>query len=310
MTMKKIAKIITLAALAVVLATAAHAKDGGVVDVDTRLNVRSAPSTSSSVKTRLNDGQMITLHEKSGSFYYVEYAPKAYGYVHSDYVKSMNLKVAVVATASGALNVRSGASVSSSVKGKLQKGSEVLILGESGNFYKVLYDGNLVGYASKAYLAVSGDGAYKAVSYSMPSYKQYNYSSLRLPGSNERVSTHGCAVTSLAMAESVRRSYTVTVKDVIQNEKFTSSGALYWPSAYSYGGTSLSEIYNRLSGGSPVIIHVKTSSGKAHFAVVTGFTGSALVASNFKINDPGSATRLTLADLYKEYPIGVKTLYF
>ncbi|MBR5011749.1 MAG: SH3 domain-containing protein, partial [Clostridia bacterium] len=296
-------------ALSAVLATAVHAKDGGVVEVDTRLNVRSAPSTSSSVKTRLYDGQMITLHEKSGSFYYIEYAPNSYGYVHSDYIKGMNLKAAVVATESGALNVRSGASLTSSVKDKLKKGSEVLIISTSGDFYKVLYGGNLVGYVSKAYLDAQGEGEYRKIAYSMPSYKQYNYSSLRLPGSNERVSTHGCAITSLAMTESFRLGYNVTVKDVLQNEKFTSSGAIYWPAAYSYGGTSLAEIYKRLAGGSPVIIHVKTSSGKAHFAVVTGFSGGALTASNFKINDPGSAARATLADLYKEYPIGVKTLY-
>ncbi len=305
--MNNFTKILTVGALAAVLVSAAHAKDGGIVDVDTRLNVRSAPSTSSSVKTRLYDGQMLTVHDKSGSFLYVEYAPKSYGYVHSDYVDSLNLKKAVVATSSGSLNVRAAASTTAKITGKLKKGSEVLILSESGGFYKVLYDGSLVGYASKAYLSVSS-GGYSKIMYSMPSYKQYDYPSLRLPGSNERVSTHGCAVTSLAMTESLRRGYSVTPSDIIKTEKFTSSGALYWPSAYSLGGTSLSEIYNRLKGGSPVIVHAKMSNGKAHFAVVTGFAGGELIASNFKINDPGSATRKTLADLYKEYPIAVKTL--
>ena len=61
--------------------------------------------------------------------------------------------------------------------------------------------------------------------------------------------------------------------------------------------------------GKPVIVHAKNSSG-GHFAVVYGFSGGKLEAKNFKIADPGSATRKTLADLYAAYPIGVKMLWY
>ena len=228
------------------------------------------------------------------------------------YINELNLKTATVTTSNTSLNVREGASSSAKIKGKLAKGEEVLILGTYGDFYKVLYRGNLVGYASKAYLTVGGtqNGSYGAAMLSVPSYKQYNYASLRLPGSGERVSTHGCAVTSLAMTESFRTGKTVTPKNVIQSEKFTSSGALYWREPYAAGGTSLSYIYSKLKGGSPVIIHVKTGGGSSHFAVVTGFSGGALTAANFKINDPGSKERKTLADLIAAYPITVKTLSY
>ena len=308
---KKITKLLTLTAISAVMALGASALDGGIVDVDTRLNVRTSASTSASVKTRLWDGQVITLHEKSGNWWYVEYAPDSYGYVSSSYISPLNLKSATVSTASTSLNVRASASASSAIIGKLPKGDTVLILGTQGDFYKILYNGNLVGYVSRSYITQgSAVASGKSISLPLTSYKQYNYPSLRLPGSREPVSTHGCAVTSFAMVESYRTGKTVTPKNVIQTQSFTSTGALYWPSPYVYGGTSLEYIYNQLSAGKPVIIHVKKSNGSTHFAVVNGFSGGALTAKNFKILDPGSAARNTLADLYAAYPIAVKTLSY
>lgn len=308
--MNKLTKALTLCAFAAVFAAGASAKDGGIVDVETRLNVRSSATASSAVKTRLWDGQVITLHEKNGNWWYVEYAPDAFGYVSASYVDELGLKSATVTTAQTSLNVRKSASSDAEIKGKLKKGEEVLILGTYGDFYKILYDGNLVGYASRKYL--STDTGTRAVNLSLTSYKQYDkaYSSLKLPGSGESVYTHGCAVTALAMAESYRTGKTVTPKTIIQNEKFTSTGAIYWPSAYSQGGTSLSHIYNCLAAGKPVIIQAKDTYGGGHFAVVYGFSGGALSTKNFKILDPGSSTRTTLADLYAAYPIAVKTVCY
>lgn len=310
-----VTKIITSAALAASFALAASAADGGIVDVDTRLNVRESASAGSRVKTKLWDGQVITLHGKNGNWWYAEYAPNSYGYVSSDYVKALGLKSGRVTTVSTSLNVRASASSTAKITDKLPKGEEVLILGTYGDFYKVLYRGNLVGYASKAYITLeesgsAGNTVYPAFTLSVPSYKQYNYKSLRLPGSGESVATHGCAVTSLAMTESFRTGRTVTPKNVIAEQKFTNSGALYWPAVYSVGGTSLSFIYSELKSGSPVIIHVKTNGGASHFAVINGFSGGSLEAKNFKISDPGSATRQTLASLLKEYPIMEKTLSY
>ncbi len=307
--MKNLNGILAALTLTATLAIGATAADGGIVDVDTRLNVRSMPSTSAAVKAKLWDGQVITLHEKSGDFFYAEYAPNSFGYVSADYVKELGLESATVTLSYGTLNVREGASTSTKVKDSLKNGDSVLILGTYGDFCKILYKGNTVGYAAKAYLSV-GKGDRKAISLSVPSYKQQNYSSLRLPGSGESVATHGCAVTSLAMTESFRTGKTVTPKTVITNEKFTSNGALYWPSVYTYGGSSLAAVYDKLAAGKPVIVHVKKSSGSAHFAVIYGFSGGDLAEKNFKILDPGSTTRKTLADLYKDYPVFVKTLSY
>ena len=307
---KKIRTILPTAALALLLAVSASALDGGKVHA--RLNVRTAASTSSTVKTTLANGSTITLLQKNGNWWYTEYAPNAYGYVHGDYVTAMGLQTATVTTKSTALNVRASASASASIVGKLPKGEQVLLLGTYGSFYKILYGGSKIGYAASAYLTVTdtGTGQTRAITLSVPSYKQYNYPSLRLPGSGEPLSTHGCAVTSLAMTESYRTGETVTPKNVIQSQSFTANGALYWPSPYSRGANTLTYIYNQLAVGSPVIVHVKKANGSTHFAVVYGFSGGALTAANFKLLDPGSTSRTTLQSLYNVYPTLVKTLSY
>lgn len=306
---KKFMTSLWMPLLMLILTLGASALDGGRVNA--RLNVRNSATTASGIKTTLSNGSMITLISKSGNWWYTEYAPGTYGYVHGDYVTAMGLSEAVVRTASTALNVRSSASASASIVGKLPKGDRVLILGTYGGFYKILYDGNKTGYAASAYLEKTSSGT-RAITLSVPSYKQYDksYASLRLPGSYEPVSTHGCAVTSLAMTESYRTGKTVTPKTVIAAEQFTATGALYWPSPYSRGENSLAYLYDRLSNGSPVIVHVKKANGSAHFAVVYGFTGGTLSAENFLIRDPGSATRTTLASLYSVYPTLIKTLSY
>lgn len=50
------------------------------------------------------------------------------------------------------LNIRSGAGVSNSVIGNLKNGSEVEVLAEEGNWYKIRTEDGLEGYVSKDYL--------------------------------------------------------------------------------------------------------------------------------------------------------------
>ena len=88
----KLIYLFSAVTLGAALALGTAAADGGIVDVDTRLNVRTSPSTASAVKTRLWDGQVITLHQKNGDWWYAEYAPGTYGYVSASYVASLGLQ--------------------------------------------------------------------------------------------------------------------------------------------------------------------------------------------------------------------------
>ena len=111
------------------------------------------------------------------------------------------------------------------------------------------------------------------------------------------------------MAESYRTGETVTPTDILAAEQFTANGAIYWPTTYTWGDASLATVRVALLAGKPVILHVQKANGSTHFVTVYGFTGGALDAANFRILDPGSESRTTLADLLAVYPNIVKTLY-
>ncbi len=310
---KQLTVAFSLAAISAALALGSSALDGGQVHVKTTLNVRTEPSTGSTVKASLYDGQVITIHDKTGNWWHIEYGDGLYGYASASYIQALGLPVATVQTNGSNLNVRSGAGLGYSVKGKLKNGETVLCLGTYGNFIKVLYNGNSVGYVASQYLAVSKDTLTEPINLSITSYKQYDsrWARLTLPGSGESLRTHGCAVTALAMTESYRRGTTVTPANILQSEKFTSTGAIYWPTGYSVGkATDTSFLHANLAAGKPVIVHAKKANGSMHFVVVYGYTGEGLETKNFKVHDPGSETRTTLADFYAVYPYIVKTLVY
>ena len=302
-----------LAALGVgaVLTLSAAALDGGTVRVRSALNVRAAPTTASAVRGKLQSGRSVTLYERSGDWWRIGYAG-GIGYVYAAYIEEEHLPVRYVRTGGGNLRVRAAATTASAVVDSLPDASAVLILGVEGNFAKIRLPDERTGYVSRDYLVIAAPTAGgDAVSLAVPSYKQYDsrWASLRLPGSGEKISTHGCAVTALAMAESYRTGETVLPGDILASAQFTGSGAVYWPAAYTWGDSSLATVYAALGSGKPVIVHVQKASGSTHFAVVCGFTGGALDAASFRILDPGSERRTTLADLLAVYPTLVKTLY-
>lgn len=294
-----------------VLTLGAAALDGGTVRVNTTLNVRSAPTTASAVRGKLQAGRSVTLYEKSGNWWRIGYAGGS-GYVYAAYIEEQHLAVRYVRTHGGNLHVRAAASTASAVIDSLPNASAVLILGVEGNFAKVLLPDERTGYVSRDYLVIAAPTASDdAVTLAVPSYKQYDsrWASRRLPGSGEKLSTHGCAVTALAMAESYRTGETVTPTDILAAEQFTANGAIYWPTTYTWGDASLAMVRAALLAGKPVILHVQKANGSTHFVTVYGFTGGALDAANFRILDPGSESRTTLADLLAVYPNIVKTLY-
>lgn len=294
-----------------VLTLGAAALDGGTVRVNSALNVRSAPTTASAVRGKLQAGRSVTLYERSGNWWRIGYAGGS-GYVYAAYIEEQHLAVRYVRTYGGNLHVRAAASTASAVIDSLPNTSAVLILGVEGNFARVLLPDERTGYVSRDYLVIAAPTVGSdAVTLAVPSYKQYDsrWASRRLPGSGEKLSTHGCAVTALAMAESYRTGETVTPTDILAAEQFTANGAIYWPTTYTWGDASLATVRAALLAGKPVILHVQKANGSTHFVTVYGFTGGALDAANFRILDPGSESRTTLVDLLAVYPNIVKTLY-
>ena len=282
------------------------------------LTVRSQSSTSSSKLALLPQNSIITLISKSGSWWYVEYANGKYGYCHADYIEQLSLNEAYVDISGGRLNVRSAAALSASIKDKLNKGEAVVVLSKSGNWSRILYNGNETGYVYSDYLSEnkqSSDNG-QSIYLSVPDYKQYDsrWADLKIGSSNKTMRSIGCVTAALAATESYRTGdSSLTPAKMLYKLSYNSSGDVSWPSNYQKytSGGYLDKTYQLLKQGKPVIFGAKNGYGKMHWVVVNGYKGSgALKSSDFLINDPGSETRATLADLFKEYPNFYKIEYY
>lgn len=144
--------------------------NGKVVNVSTNLRVRQAASSSASVLGYLLNGASVSITGESGDWYAISFNNTT-GYVSKAYV-SKNVSSSVeptdlvsttptkeetttknghVANVSTNLRVRSEASSSSTVLGYLLNGANVSIIGQSGDWYKINFNGS-TGYVSKSYI--------------------------------------------------------------------------------------------------------------------------------------------------------------
>lgn len=278
------------------------------------LNVRSGASSSYNVITTLTNKSYLTLINKVGSWWYVEYQDNKYGYVSASYITGIESTPAKVSTNGGSLNVRTSASTSSAIKTKLPNNEFIVKLYyNNSNWSKILYNGNQVGYVYSAYL--SDNSTYKPINLNVVNFKQFDsrWASVIIGKSGYTMKQIGCATTSLAMSESYRLGYTITPSSMASKLSYTSTGAVYWPSNYkSYTSSNyLTKMYNLLKEGKPVLIGLKNTSGGQHWVLVTGYTGgNSLSASNFIINDPGSSTKTRLSEVIANYPYFYKLMYF
>ncbi len=151
-------------------------KTGQVINVTTSLNVRSGAGTNYSSIGSLKANATVKITGESGNWYKIDFNGRV-GYVSKDYIKvntstsdtirpeqpkpenkpetpSVEVKTGQVVGISSVLNVRSGAGTNYSVIGSLKPSQSVKITGESGNWYKIDFNGR-VGYVSKDYIKVN-----------------------------------------------------------------------------------------------------------------------------------------------------------
>jgi len=133
------------------------------------LNVRSGPSTRNHKIGMVVKGNKLTVLEKAGEWYKIEYNGLT-GYVHGDYIKlesasaqppsggsiqppsTNNGNVIAQGTVTASmLNVRSGAGTGFRAIGKLARNAKVDILEKVGAWYKIKYGGT-VGYVHGDYI--------------------------------------------------------------------------------------------------------------------------------------------------------------
>lgn len=295
-------------------AATAESKAGAVTTEEGPLNVRAKASTSSGVVSTLKKGSYITLISKTGNWWKVEYGQNKFGYCHKDYITVVQGTPAIVATQSGALNVRKGAGTSYSKITTLPKGEYVLQLTTANGWSRILYHGVKTGYVSTQYLSGSNAGS-GVISLKMPSFKQYDsrWANVKIGSSGKTISQIGCATTAIAMMESHRTGTTIYPDAMSRKLKYTASGSVYWPTNYTTVTSStdyLNRIYQQLKQGKPVLFGAKNSYGGQHWVVINGFSGGSLTAANFTILDPGSESRNTLQKFLNAYPTFYKYFYY
>lgn len=309
-----ISALILLFSLAIPAIAADGAGQAGQVSVSWgSLNVRASASGSAPILTSLPKGSYVTLSGRSGSWWRVEYAAGKYGYCHADYIRSV-FSTAATVQVSSSLNVRTGPGTFYARSGGLYSGTAVLVLSTSGGWSRILYGGTKTGYVSSQYLSTAGSG-YGTAELRVPKYLQTDsrWAGVTLGSSGQTMAKIGCATTGIAMMESYRTGSPVYPNAMAKKLNYTSSGSVYWPSDYTAVTSSsgyLSRIYELLRAGKPVLFGAKNRYGSQHWVVVTGFTGSALAAENFTINDPGSASRTTLAQFLGDYPTFYKLFHY
>ena len=314
----------------------------GIVRVNTTLLVRKTASTSGKVIGYLTNGKQVSITGESNGYYQIRYQSTT-AYVSKNYVvlgsgtTSSNTTSGSSSSGSSSsgstgsvtavsktgyadvttsLLVRSKASSSASVIGRLKRGAAISITGETDNWYQIRYSGK-TGYVNKAYVAfgaISVNG-YEKISLNVPLYKQYDsrWASVRI--GSETLKSAGCATTCLAMVQEYRTGTTCTPAMMVRKLSYTSGGSVYWPSGTTQytGSNYLTVIYQQLAAGNPVIIGAKFSGSNAqHYVVVTGYNGSStsLSASGFIVNDPGQSSATTLKSFLSRTPRFYKLIYY
>lgn len=114
------------------------------------LNMRSTASTSGTLISILSRGDIVQVLEKGTEWYKVRYGGKD-GYMYVSYLKILSAVYGKVNISS--LNVRSGASSSTSLLGKLDSGTTVEILEIGAVWHKIKY-GSSTGYVYAAYIDI------------------------------------------------------------------------------------------------------------------------------------------------------------
>lgn len=316
--MRKILIYLTVLCLLLTVFPKAQAADmqshaGAVTTDGAVLNVRAGAATTSAVVTTLKKGSYITLLSKSGSWWKVEYEKNRYGYCHADYITPVQ-GTPVTVNVDSALNVRSGPGTGYSRQATLYRGEVVLLLTSSGGWSRVLYHGTKTGYVSSRYLSSSPQGS-DGVNLSVPSFKQTDsrWGHVVIGSSGKTMAQIGCATTAIAMMESYRTGTTIYPDAMAKKLTYTSTGAVYWPSHYTVTTVAsgyLNKILTLLKQGKPVLFGAKNAYGSQHWVVITGFTGGAVSAANFTVNDPGSNSRTTLQQFLNVYPTFYKYFHY
>lgn len=110
------------------------------------VNVRNGASTKYKSIDKLKKGKVVKVLSSKSGWYKVQLSGNETGWSSKKYLTTTN------ATVKSTVNVRSGASTKYKAIDKLSKGENVKVLSSSGNWYKVQFDGDEIGWSHQNYI--------------------------------------------------------------------------------------------------------------------------------------------------------------
>lgn len=140
----------------------------GIVTAN-QLRVRSGPSTSYKVVSTLSQGATVTIIKTESNWHQIK-TSSVTGWVAAEFIQDIKSDTGSSSSSqqtgkvtANNLNVRSTASTSGNILGKLQKGSTVSILSVESNWVKIKYNGQAA-WISKEFVEMSSNSSQTSVS--------------------------------------------------------------------------------------------------------------------------------------------------
>lgn len=149
--------VLCLALCLTLLVMAAGAVSQGAVTTKTAVNIRTGAGTQNSIIATVPAGTTLVCGGSVNGWYKVVYNGTV-GYVSGMYVTPAGTATGSFGTGTvvaSAVNLRAGAGTNTAVLTSMGKGATMSIIGISGEWYQVNYNGT-TGYVNSAYVALSG----------------------------------------------------------------------------------------------------------------------------------------------------------
>lgn len=220
----------------------------------------------------------------------------------------------------GRLNVRSEPEAEAEVIGAFSYREQITVTGRTEDgYYQVsgtdIDSGETVKGYCLAEMISEGEVPDAYVILDVPSFKQADeqWTNVAL-GDRETLGTAGCTTTCLAMLYSYLEDETIYPDEMAAQINYTTEGNLTFSKDFvHYNGSYLYEIiFEKLQAGMPVLFSRINPATTSHWVLVIGYVGDGVTFNeeDFIINDPGSASRFTLADFSRDYTVFNKIVYY